>query len=98
VIPGPPPPFTPLATLSGHPGKRTKSRAATFTFSGNGDTRRFECRLDNDFFRSCTSPARYRALQPGMHQFRVRPVGVHYFTVLGPAVTYHWRVVGVRKP
>lgn len=97
VIPGPPPPFAPLATLAGHPGKRTKSRAATFTFSGNGDTRRFECRLDDDFFRSCASPAHYRALKPGKHQFRVRPVGVHNFTVLGPSVAYAWRVVGVRR-
>ena len=98
VIPAPPPPFAPLVTLAGHPGKRTKSRAATFTFSGNEDTRRFECRLDNDVFRRCSSPMRYRELKPGKHKFRVRPIGVHYFTVLGPAVTYDWRVVGIRKP
>jgi hypothetical protein len=98
VIPGPPPPITPLATLLGHPGKRTKSRAATFTFYGNGDTRRFECRLDNDVFRRCYSPVDYRALKPGKHLFRVRPIGVRYFTVLGPAVTYEWHVVRVRKP
>jgi hypothetical protein len=98
VIPGPPPPFTPLATLSGHPGKRTRSRAATFTFSGNEDTRRFECRLDDGPFRRCASPARYRALKPGKHRFRVRPIGVRGFTVLGPAVSYEWRVVRVRRP
>lgn len=91
--PAPPPPAAPLATLSGHPAKRTKARAATFTFSGNEDTTRFECRLDKSAFRRCTSPAHYRSLEPGKHRFWVRPIGSRPTIILGPAVSYSWRVV-----
>jgi hypothetical protein len=92
--PGPPPPPAPSATLSGHPAKRTKARTATFTFSGNQDATGFECRLDKDSFRRCTSPASYRALKPGNHRFWVRPIGTFPSTVLGPALDYRWHVIG----
>jgi len=92
--PAPPPQLTPSLELSGHPGKRTKSRVAAFTFSGNQDTTQFECRLDQAAFRRCTSPARYTSLKPGKHRFWVRPIGTFPTPVLGPAVSYAWRVIG----
>jgi hypothetical protein len=90
VISPPPRPPAPAATLTGIPSPRTKSRVATFTFTGNEYTTGFECRLDNAPFRHCASPARFRALKPGKHRFRVRPIG----GVLVPALSYAWRVIG----
>jgi hypothetical protein len=92
-----PPPPSPATTLTGHPSQRAKSRVATFTFTGNQDTTSFECRLDKSAFRRCTSPVRYRPLQPGKHHFWVRPIGTSPSTVLGPAVTYSWRVIARPK-
>ena len=96
-FPVPPSPAAPALTLSGHPADRTKARVAVFTFSGNQDTTRFECRLDNAAFRGCSSPARYRALKPGKHRFWVRPIGTFPRPVFGPAAEYSWRVTGPAK-
>jgi hypothetical protein len=35
-----------------------------------------------------------RSLKPGKHRFWVRPIGTFPTTILGPALTYHWRVIG----
>jgi hypothetical protein len=94
LTPAPPSAAAPALTLSGHPAERTKARVAVFSFSGNQDTTRFECRLDKAAFRVCASPARYRALKPGKHRFWVRPIGTFPHPVLGPAAEYGWRVIG----
>lgn len=80
----------PGVTLADHPPKRTRVRGATFTFSGNGYTLGFECRLDDGPFRRCAPPKRYRSLRPGKHRFWVRPIG----TLPAPALSYRWRIVG----
>jgi hypothetical protein len=94
--PPPPPAASPRATLSGHPSKRTKARITTFEFSGNEGTTWFECHLDSGPFRRCTSPARYRSLKAGKHQFWVRPIATNPSAVLGPALNYSWRIIGPR--
>jgi hypothetical protein len=99
VVPSPPVPRPELAraTLQRHPAKRTKSRNATFTFSGNATATGFECRLDKQPPRSCTSPMRYRSLKPGNHYFSVRAVTT-VPNAGGQAIgsTYGWHIA--RKP
>jgi hypothetical protein len=98
----PPPPARPeaaRAALQRHPAKRTKSRTATFTFSGNATATGFECRLDKQLPRSCTSPTRYRSLKPGNHYFSVRAVST-VPDAGGQAIgaTYGWRIVHKHRP
>lgn len=49
------------------------SRRVRFTFSATEEGARFECRLDEDAYAPCSSPARERA-RPGRHTFRVRAI------------------------
>jgi hypothetical protein len=88
--PAPPRPEPARAVLAHHPAKRTGSRNATFTFTGNATATGFECRLDHQPFRACTSPTRYRSLKPGGHTFQVRAGG----QAIGPI--FAWKVV--KKP
>lgn len=92
AVPTPAPrPVEPQATLGRHPAKRTRSKVATFTFSGSPTTAGFVCRLDRQPFGPCTSPARYRSLKPGVHQFTVRATGSDGTQT--PGATYSWRVL-----
>lgn len=91
--PAPPPP-TPSAALSGHPAKRTKSRIATFTFSGNSTAAGFVCRLDRGPFRPCTSPTKYRSLKLGQHQFTVRATSSGGTQTQG--ANFSWQIIAKR--
>ena len=78
--PAPPPPpadiTPPDTTITDGPPSRTKSKLATFAFSG-GDAREvasFECRLDSGVFQNCASPKAYGGLKKGSHTFEVRAV------------------------
>ena len=66
----------PDTTITQAPSGRTKKKSATISFSGN-DARtiaRFECRLDNGAFETCTSPKTYSGLKKGEHTVQVRAV------------------------
>src|SRR5262249_17514935 len=89
-----PKPEEPQAYLGRHPAKRTKSRTATFTFSGNPTAAGFVCRLDRGPIRPCTSPARYHGLKPGRHKFIVKATGSDGTQT--PGATYSWHVI--KKP
>jgi hypothetical protein len=55
------------------------SNKATFVFSSSEVGSRFECRLDDGAWASCTSPRSYSGLRLGRHSFAVRaidPAGV----------------------
>lgn len=57
------------------PDKRTKDRAAEFTFATDRPADVFECSLDGSAFSVCSSTRRYSGLQRGTHVFRVRVRG-----------------------
>lgn len=89
--PGPPKPEEPRSTLLGHPAARTRSRSATFTFTGNSTAAGFGCRLDRGPFRACTSPVRYGPLNVGHHQFTVRATSSDGTQTIG--AYWNWRIV-----
>ena len=67
----------PDTTISEGPSGKSKSKSATFGFSGT-DARAvasFQCRLDSGSFETCTSPKTYSGLKKGSHTFEVRAVG-----------------------
>ncbi len=47
-------------------------RRATFRFASGEAGSRFQCKLDKQRYRACTSPKTYRRLTRGKHVFRVR--------------------------
>jgi len=65
----------PTVTITSQPPDFSNSASATFAFEGkdgNVAITRFECRLDNQAFSSCTSPLSYSGLSEGLHKFEVR--------------------------
>lgn len=67
----------PRAVITGGPEGVTPETVAEFTFESTGfaPLSRFECRLDEGPWRTCTSPQRYEALTGGPHSFEVRLTG-----------------------
>jgi len=57
-----------------HPGVRTLSSTARFTFSARLTGARFSCRLDSGGWQRCRSPVFFRKLATGGHSFGVRTV------------------------
>ena len=47
-------------------------RKATFRFVSGEAGSRFQCKLDTQKYKSCTSPKTYKRLTPGKHVFRVK--------------------------
>jgi hypothetical protein len=76
-------------TFSKTPKKKTKSRNATFQFTGPPNA---ECRIDKKAFKPCTSPRKYRKLKPRKHTFRVH--GLLEGGALAPDEIFRWRVLG----
>lgn len=73
------------------PTSPTSSSTATFTFDFPGATVLFQCSLDGESFRRCTSPQTYRDLSSRQHTFRVAA----QFTstgALGTATSRTWTV------
>ncbi len=54
--------------------KAKANGTAKVKFSGSGGTGplSFECKLDKQKFKPCSSPRRYRRLDPGKHKVGVR--------------------------
>jgi hypothetical protein len=80
-------PAVPATTLLSAPPALTNQRSVVFTFSGTGD--RFECSLDGEPYRACSSGDPW-VVADGSHTFAVRAVNdvgpdatpaVHDFTV-----------------
>jgi hypothetical protein len=81
--------------LGKHPGKRSKSKTAKFTFSSTEPRSRFRCKLEHGRFRACRSPRTYVGLKPGKHVFRVYAIGPDGLADKSPA-KFVWRVI--RRP
>ncbi len=64
----------PDTTITSSPPSLTTSTSATFAFTSNDPSARFQCSLDNAFFTNCTSPITYSNLIEGGHLFNVRAV------------------------
>jgi hypothetical protein len=91
---GPPAPSPPVVTLGSHPGKRTHSARARYSFSADQPASSFKCKLDRASFKSCSSPLVYRGLRPGSHTFKVVASGPGG---QGPAATFSWKVLPKAK-
>jgi hypothetical protein len=87
---GPQLPPEPRVSISHHPARLTRKRAAIFRFVGVGISAGFECRLDSGAFAPCESPVRFRHLGLGHHYFAVR-ARQGSGRLIGPA-SYRWRI------
>ena len=89
-MPGCPQP--PQTTLGKHPPRRTRRRAARFTFGASEAATTFRCELDRRAFKRCRSPKRYRHLRPGRHRFRVTAINGAGNADPSPAV-FRWTIL-----
>jgi DNA-directed RNA polymerase specialized sigma24 family protein len=62
----------PNTTITSHPAAQTGDASPTFRFVASEAGSSFECRIDGNAFRACSSPARYSNLGRGSHTFAVR--------------------------
>ena len=86
----------PTAQINKGPKDRTKKKTATFEFTGT-DSRAialFECSLDGEAFRACSSPVTYR-VKKGKHTFEVR--AVDQAGNVGAAASDSWKVKKKKK-
>lgn len=79
----------PTVTIDGAPDASTGETSAQLAFSAD-EAVSFECRLDDDAWEPCTSPASYAGLSPGEHTFRVRATDGAGNT--SPEVAYSWTI------
>ncbi|MEA2348297.1 MAG: hypothetical protein QOG62_2084 [Thermoleophilaceae bacterium] len=81
------------AHIDSGPKAKSKSSKASFAFTapgGGAGVTGFECQIDKKAFAACSSPAKFKKLDPGKHTFRVHVVGPG--GVLGPDATFSWRI------
>ncbi len=88
----------PTTTITGKPAARTPDRQARFTLEATDDggstVAGFECSLDEQDFKPCTSPVQYTGLADGRHTFAARATdGVG--NPEDPGVSYTWTVSGL---
>jgi hypothetical protein len=86
----------PDATITKGPKDKTKQKTATFEFIGS-DARAvagFECSLDGEAFRACSSPITYK-VRKGKHTFQVQAIDTA--GNVGPPATDTWTVKKKRR-
>jgi hypothetical protein len=89
--PGLPPFVQPSISIVRRPAKGTSSRRAVFWLRGSASAATIVCKIDNQqSFRTCESPVRYRNLRPGRHRFVVRAFDAQ--GRWGPPTVFRWRV------
>ena len=82
----------PETILRGTPDVETTERSASFEFTCDAvDGCRYECRLDDQAYFACESPAVFEDLSYGEHQFFVRAIDAQNRTDTTPAV-FTWLV------
>jgi hypothetical protein len=96
ACPGPPDPpspdtASPSATITSGPKDKTRKKTATFEFGGT-DTRAiasFQCSLDGEAPRACSSPVTYK-VRKGKHHFEVQ--AIDQAGHVGAPATDDWKV------
>ena len=83
----------PNTRLDSGPPDRTRSRAATFTFSSSQAGVSFECRWDGGAWTACSSPDARDGVADGTHTFAVRAVNGEG-TADGTPAEATWQVDG----
>ncbi len=91
----------PETEITKGPKKKSKSKKATFEFTGTDDITApaaltFECSLDSEPFASCSSPTTFDKLKKGSHQVEVRASDQAGNTDPSPA-PYDWKVKKKKK-
>jgi hypothetical protein len=81
----------PRATITSHPAHPTKSTMANFAFVSTKARSKFQCKLDDGAYSSCTSTKSYERLLEGLHTFSVKASDVLGNTDLTP-VSFTWTV------
>lgn len=79
----------PRARIQRHPPRKSPRRRVRFWFKSEVAGSSFECRLDDNGWRRCSSPKRYR-VRRGRHTFRVRASNE---VTTGAADRHRFRVV-----
>ena len=62
----------PQTTITSGPSGETKDRTPTFKFTSSEKNSTFQCRVDDNAWKSCTSPRTLGKLSFGRHVFKVR--------------------------
>jgi len=81
----------PETTIDVYPPDPDSSTTASFTFSCNETGCAFDCRLDLEGWKECTSPMVYSNLSEAMHVFKVRAIDAAGHLDPTPAV-YAWTI------
>jgi hypothetical protein len=79
-------PGDPDTTITSAPQDAVADGRATFTFTASGPVLRFECRVDEEAWRTCDSPHTTAPQTQGDHVFGVRAVGLDDVPDATPAV------------
>jgi hypothetical protein len=93
----PPPPgggtdiTAPDTTILKKPKKKSTKRKATIEFTSTEPGSTFECKLDKDKLKSCSSPYKAKKLKPGKHTFSVTATDAAGNADPSPAVVT-WKV------
>jgi hypothetical protein len=82
----------PNTRLTSGPKRRTKARKATFRFRSTETGSKFQCKLDRQRYKSCSSPKTVRRLKKGRHTMKIRAID-RAGNVDGTPVVKRWRVV-----
>jgi hypothetical protein len=79
----------PAPTITSAPSNPTSSTAATFAFTATSSDVGYQCKIDNQGWQSCKSPAMYVSMSVGAHTFEVRAT---QGSLTSPPARYTWTV------
>jgi hypothetical protein len=75
----------PETAIDKKPANKLDGSKATYKFSSTEAGSTFECKLDRAAFKACTSPAKFKHLKTGKHNFSVRSIDAAGNADLSPA-------------
>jgi hypothetical protein len=69
----PPDTDDPETTITKKPNDKSSKRKAKYRFTSDEAGSTFECKLDREKFKACSSPRKFK-VKPGKHKFQVRAI------------------------